>query len=597
MKFDTSLIGADGVSILERVSLPLLTKELIEQSQNKRTYLLRVVYAVILYGIALWQYQSFTQGGGTASLMNMGQGRGLSAQLMMIQQLAILILVPAIACGAVTVEKEKDTLALLLLTRLSPLTIVFEKLLSRVVAMGTYQLLSLPLFAIIYGIGGVEISVLIFSVVRLVGMTFVVGSISVLCSSWFRTTSTAFIMSYVMVAFYWGAQSAVFQITSEVLMSVVGIFRSMPLFWLAVITGAVIDGLLSLLLLRAAARVLVSRAFVPPRNMVLEWFRRADRFFNDLNSRTTGGVILVKDDQSLPLFHPISWRETQKKSLGTFRYQFRVLMLLLTPLILVIASMLMDGRGDFTNPFRGFPAFFWTVSIICLTIHASGAIASERIRQSLDVLLVAPISASEIVFEKLSGVQRMVKILTVPFAVSILFQAIWTGYVMQDGVRTHGSNFWREITSATLGTLIYMQLLVWTSFYLGLRFKTQMQAVLATLILVVSVCLIPIVVTRFAYFNFGQNLPFLGWLSPLQMVFPTLDFSPDWSRAHSDPGFAWITLGLHFVLFSLLWWWMRWISLSQFSRILGRSEGPVHGSSPNYNRGPELSTWPSSAEG
>ncbi|WP_230685503.1 hypothetical protein, partial [Streptococcus pneumoniae] len=62
---------------------------------------------------------------------------------------------PAMSVGAITLEKEKNTLTLLFLTRLGPWTILFEKYLARVVNMASYLLITLPLFGIAYSLGGV----------------------------------------------------------------------------------------------------------------------------------------------------------------------------------------------------------------------------------------------------------------------------------------------------------------------------------------------------------------------------------------------------------------------------------------------------------
>ena len=583
-------------------SLPLLTKELIEQAHSKRTYILRVVYAMVLYGLALWQYNDISGGGAAAGFVNLGRGREFFQLLVNVQTWAILLLVPAITCGALTVEKEKDTLALLLLTKLSPWTIIFEKLLSRVFAMGTYQLLSLPLFAIVYGMGGVELGGLIQAVVSLMSLTVAVASVSILCSTWFRTTSEAFIVAYLAIFFL----SSCFSISD----SAINHIRSMnqaavqfgqpdPNPWLrfvaALFTSTSVsmqEFVASAASLLIASRVLVSRAFVPPRNMVLELFKSADHFFNELNKRTTGGIVLVPDRETLPLFQAITWRETRKRSLGTFRYQFRILMLLLAPLILVIAAMLMDSRNDFTSPFRGFPVFFWFVSAICLTVHSTGVIPAERIRQSLDVLLVAPLTPAEIVIEKLSGVRRLIKILTVPFILLIVFQAIWTGYILQGSTLIKRADFWLELVAASMATLVFMPLMMWVGFHFGLRLRTQIQAVLATFVTLGAACVIPLFLVRawdveaslgtaiFSRWNRAPGLVYLRWLSPLQSMFVTNELVPglDFVKidTHSnivgEDRMAWLLLAVHFVVFGTIWWWLRRNALQMFSKIVRRME-------------------------
>ena len=578
------------MNLLERYSLPLLTKELIEQASNKRTYILRVVYAVVLYGAALWQYSDISSGGASAGLMNLGKGQAFFQMLITVQSIAIVFLLPAITCGALTVEKEKDTLALLLLTKLSSWTIVFEKLVSRVLAMGTYQLLSLPLFAIVYGMGGVELRGIIHAVVSLLALTVVVASVSILCSTWFRTTAEAFIMSYVILFIFGCGLAASIEYTRvqtlrmnqrtwpnipkgpSVLQSFTAAFSTDTSIALQAFAFCLVCVLI-------ASRVLFARAFVPPRNMILEVFQRADRFFNELNKSTTGGIVLVPDHETLPLFQPITWRETRKKSLGTFRYQFRILMFLLAPLVLVIAAILSEGRNDFTSPFRGFPAFFWFVSVICLTIHSTGVIPAERIRQTLDVLLVSPLKPSEIVLEKLSGVRRLIKILTVPFVVLIVFQAIWTGYVLQGATQTstRGVNFWLELVTASLVPLFYMPLIMWVGFQLGLRLRNQIQAILATFVVVVLACIIPFVIVPFVLglpfgLRYQHQISLLRWASPLQMAFPTAVFGPGYKLFEENTLLAWVVVAVHFTLFGTIWWWFRRNALRSFSAVVRRME-------------------------
>ncbi len=65
-----------------------------------------------------------------------------------------MLFVPAIVSGALTAEKERNTLQLLFLTRLGPWTILLEKLLSRLVPVATFLLVSLPLVFIAYLWGG-----------------------------------------------------------------------------------------------------------------------------------------------------------------------------------------------------------------------------------------------------------------------------------------------------------------------------------------------------------------------------------------------------------------------------------------------------------
>ena len=255
-------------------------------------------------------------------------------------------------------------------------------------------------------------------------------------------------------------------------------------------------------------------------------------------------------------------------------------MFLLAPLIFVIAAILSDGRNDFTSPFRGFPVFFWFVSVICLTIHATGVIAAERIRQTLDVLLVSPLTPTEIVLEKLSGVRRMIKILTVPFAVLVLFQAIWTGYVLQGSMQDkyRSVDFWMELVTATLVPIFYMPIIMWVGFQFGLRARTQIQAILATFITVILACFIPfvlVVVIRTYSLTAQPASSLLIWLSPLRMAFPAMGFGPGYNLLQEKSILAWIVVFVHFTLYGIIWWWLRRNALQAFSKVVHRMEPSI----------------------
>ncbi|MFO0060710.1 MAG: hypothetical protein ACK57O_07520, partial [Planctomyces sp.] len=88
--------------------LPLLRRELSELSARRRTYVIRVLSAVV------------------------------------------------IVAGVITMEKERKTLGLLFVTRPSPLMIVLEKPGSRLLPMLTLLLITFPMLAFAYSLGGLD---------------------------------------------------------------------------------------------------------------------------------------------------------------------------------------------------------------------------------------------------------------------------------------------------------------------------------------------------------------------------------------------------------------------------------------------------------
>ncbi len=183
-----------------KIGLPLLAKELTEQSARRRTYIIRVVYAVALYGFTLWTFWNQLGSWSSNSFAMIGKGRELFTALAWLQFAGLYLFLPAMTCGVLTSEKERETLGLLLLTKLGPWTIVFEKLFGRLVPMASFVLLSTPLLAVAYSLGGVEAFEIGQLAWALTVTALQVGSLSVACSAWCRTTSSAFLSSYLVGA-------------------------------------------------------------------------------------------------------------------------------------------------------------------------------------------------------------------------------------------------------------------------------------------------------------------------------------------------------------------------------------------------------------
>src|SRR5579872_215712 len=142
--------------ILASMGLPLLAKELAEQSARKRTYIVRVVYAALLFLSAFLFFFNILRVGSASPLAVLGKGREMFMTLVRLQFAGVYLFMPAITCGVLTLEKERASLPLLFLTRLGPWTIVLEKLMSRVIPMLGFLLLSLPLLAFAYTLGGIS---------------------------------------------------------------------------------------------------------------------------------------------------------------------------------------------------------------------------------------------------------------------------------------------------------------------------------------------------------------------------------------------------------------------------------------------------------
>lgn len=485
-----------------RFELPLLVKELNEQASRRRTYVVRFIYGALLFaGACVMIYGDVGMGESAAG--SMGRGRGMFERLLAVQMAGICIFLPAITAGAFAQEKERNTLGLLLITTLNPWEIVAQKLLSRLVPMLTFLLLSFPLMAITYSFGGVTDAYLWTGLVMLLVACLQVGTLALFCSAYFSTTFEALAASYaVLVAL--NTMCPIFGVAF--LMQGVAergdftaLFAALPLLGTAA------------LLFIFTRRALEVRAFVPPRNVLLQMFKSLDTYFNEAN-KVTGGVVLVKDGDPLPGDAPIAWRETAKKSLGTFRYLFRVMVALELPILAACVSIGMSPsvRADMAAV-RHLLYALWCLALLMVAAHAAGVVSSERSRQTLDVLLTMPMSGRDLLRQKLAGVYRLIRVLLVPFLTIFFFDVWWR----QKGL---SANFWFSLAAA----LIYLNLAAWLSLWIGLRFRSQVRSAFGAILTIAAwAALLPgmqaIVMALFRW----QNWPLgdvLQLLSPVGLV-------------------------------------------------------------------------------
>jgi len=460
--------------------LPLLVKELNEQSAQFRTYLLRLAYGLLLLGTMLALFaRGLIRSGGTSTL---GQGQLVFDSLTTFQFWALNLFVPAVTCGCLSGEKERNTLGTLLITTLTPWQIVLQKFLGRFIPVVGYICLSFPMLAAAYSLGGLSTATLWSGGLLLIIAVAQTTSLSVLCSAYFATTVEALLAyflllfgSRLLLPFLW-ADATLGAVQRGEVTQAGAVFASMVLLGLC------------LLPLWFAALLLERRAFVTPRNLLLDLFQKLDRMFNRWNS-VTGGVVLVEDGDPLPNLEPVAWRETTKKSLGTFRYLFRVLLVLELPLVVII-SMLgsgeLQGGGQnviVTNYLYG----LWVLALLMTIIHGSSLIAGERTRQTLDVLLTIPLPGRELLLQKQQGLLRLLKVLLVPFATIFAFQAWWfNGFPYR----------WTYVVLAFLSVLVFLRLTSWVATYVGLRTKSQIRAVVTVALLLGCWLAVPVVVRR-----------------------------------------------------------------------------------------------------
>ncbi len=502
-----------------RLALPLFVKDLTEAASRRRTYVLRSLYAGVLFVLALIFARDviFAFGDGFAVL---GRGGKVYMTVMLIQFGGVYLFLPAFTAAAITAEKERNTLGLLFLTKLSPTKIVLEKFLGRIFPMLSLALLSLPLLGVAYTLGGLDSPLLIEGFVRLVATIIMVGAIGIACSAWCRTTAGAFLMTYAVLALLFPGPVFVMESLGlrrgnfiiDVLNEIASTLRLMPIDEPEAVVGLLLGPLPMLawidqmnrntggqlaflakpawlsiwqtlpLLMTAFASLVVARVVIVRRaeakskRYLARAFIRLDAAFREMNNRYANGIEIVKTKTVLPDYDPVAWRETTKTTLGSFRYLVRILLLVEIPVLLigVPSAGSYDRVGIEALGLIG--GMLWLGGSLLATVKGAGLFTTERSRQSLDVLLTTPMPTNAILRQKLAGVWRLIIVCLVPVATTLLLLG-YLRYSVYGSFLDRGSFYF---VIATIILLTHFALAAYLATYVGLRMTTQSRAMLTS---------------------------------------------------------------------------------------------------------------------
>ena len=182
----------------------IIVKELRGRMRGRRAFIVMTIHVLLLTLIA-WMFQRLNE----ESLANMGQfggqatyasasvGRGIFVGLMMLQTLMVAVLAPAATAGAISSEREHQTLELLAVTPISSLAIVLGKLLSALAWVFVLILASIPVTALVFVFGGVAPDDMLRAYVVLFATVIGLGSVGIFFSALTRRTGASTGLTFV----------------------------------------------------------------------------------------------------------------------------------------------------------------------------------------------------------------------------------------------------------------------------------------------------------------------------------------------------------------------------------------------------------------
>ncbi len=182
---------------------PVLDKEFRLRMRTPRSFFAILAYVLVLGLLAIgFIYVTMTSRGMQSGLrFDPSTSRLLFYVLSIAQLVLIAFMTPALTAGVISGEREKQTLNILLTTQQSSSAIILSKLLSSLAFMVLVVLATLPVYSIVFLYGGISPSQLMLVFLFYLFTMLLLGALGIMCSTLFKRTIVAIIMTYGMALF------------------------------------------------------------------------------------------------------------------------------------------------------------------------------------------------------------------------------------------------------------------------------------------------------------------------------------------------------------------------------------------------------------
>ena len=179
-------------------------KELRGRMRGRRAFVILTLYLLFLAGFA-WAWELIAERtyansgqlfGGSAAFASSLIGQEIFGALLIIETLLVVFLAPAFTAGAISLEREKQTLDMLAATPISSLAIVIGKLLSALTYLFILIVASIPLTAMVFVFGGIGPEEVVRGYVVLFASAIGLGSVGLFISALMQRTQAATVVTF-----------------------------------------------------------------------------------------------------------------------------------------------------------------------------------------------------------------------------------------------------------------------------------------------------------------------------------------------------------------------------------------------------------------
>jgi ABC-type transport system involved in multi-copper enzyme maturation permease subunit len=175
---------------------PIVAKEYRSRMRTWKSPMAMMVYILLIGGLGFLVF-SLLAHANSGFTGGSSYGQYLFTFLVGFQVVLLAFITPALTAGAISSERERQTIDLLFVTRIAPFSIIWGKLLASMSFVVLLLILSIPIFSLVFLFGGIELDQVLYAflVTLVTALTF--GVMGILFSTWLRRSIVATVVSYV----------------------------------------------------------------------------------------------------------------------------------------------------------------------------------------------------------------------------------------------------------------------------------------------------------------------------------------------------------------------------------------------------------------
>jgi ABC-type Na+ efflux pump permease subunit len=459
---------------------PIFMREWLTLPRRPAHYLSRAIYLGVLWVLLLTTWQITIGWEYTATLGDLARFGLLAFRVLAYVQLTLLLFFSALsAASTVALEKDRRTFLLLLITDLHNHEIVLGKLLGSLLHIGILLGCSVPIFALLMLLGGIDASQIGEMVLVLSTTALAAGSLGSLAALWRDKTFQAlaitvlFLVMYLCLVqglsllpalvtavepasiHYWQTTFDPFMALNEVIdpPESAGGLTAAPRFALAMlIISAILNGI----------GIAMLRVWNPSGEPIMQ--REAAGDVGTEPERIHAAPGKVRSVWS----NPILWREVATRAYGRRPLLVKTAYFCVLALVGYYALFAMQPR-DFAAAYGLAPIA--VLSLLLISTQAVTSITSERDLGSLDLLVITDLSPRDFVFGKILGILYNTKEYILPPLILVILYAI-RGQLASPPRGGSGVNVERNVEAAfflSIALLILIAFTIMLGIHVALR--------------------------------------------------------------------------------------------------------------------------------